>query len=71
MTGLYDQVPVFPGQTVSPELLSLTVGGSLPQPSEVLRHSDVLDGCQGTVTLSVQSYQHGVCGGIQIELTLI
>ena len=55
MTSLHHLGQISPGQTVSPELLSLTVGGSLPQPGEVLRHLDGLDGSEDVVTLPVQS----------------
>ena len=55
VTTLHHLGSIVPGQTISSELLSLTVGGSLPQPGEVLRHSDGLDVCQDVVTLPVQS----------------
>ena len=51
---------IFPGETVSSELLSLTVGSCLPQANEVLRYCDGLDGGEDEVTLSVQSYRHWV-----------
>ena len=56
VTSVHQLGSIFPGQTVSSELLSLTVGSSLTQTEELLRHSDGLDVSQGIVTLTVQSY---------------
>ena len=60
VTSVHQLGSIFPGQTVSSELLSLTVGSSLPQTEEVLSHSDGLDICQGIVSLPVQSYRYRV-----------
>ena len=60
MTSVLDLGSIFPGETVSSGLLSLTVGNSLPQTEEILRHSDGLDICQSIVALPVQNYRHWV-----------
>ena len=60
VTSVHQLGLIFPGETVSSELLSPAVGSSLPQANEVLRHGDGLDGGEDIVTLSVQSYRHWV-----------
>ena len=57
VTSVHQLGLIFPGETVSSGLLSLTVGSSLPQTEEILRHSDGLDICQSIVALPVQNYR--------------
>ena len=50
-TGLEHLLPVFPGHTVSPELLGLTPGDLLSQSNKLLSHLDILDSSEGIVAL--------------------
>ena len=58
--GGEDGLLVFPGETVRPRLLGLTVSHRLAQSYKLLAHSDILDVSQAVVATSRQNQWDGI-----------